>query len=179
MWLDLATNLTPFYKLVLPLVISHCFGLPSLSRAGPQARSTTNLCPAITLKAQVGHRLGPQPHFLRAAQGHQAPARVFRGVEKRPGVGFSGGNVQTNGRNIVNMTPPGPGVSTRGELQIHLSFFQLAFLNNVFEFHQFLQLANLGLGLNSAITGGNNNNQRNNNNVNQPASRIDAIYMHK
>ena len=130
MWLDLVTNLTPFYKLVLTLVISHCFGLPSLSRAGPQARSTKNLCHAITLKAQVGHRLGPQPHFLRAAQGHQAPARVFRGVEKRPSVGFSGGNVQTNGRNIVNMTPPGPGVSTRGKLQIHLSFFQFALLNN-------------------------------------------------
>ena len=86
----------------------------------------------------MGHRLGPQPHFLRAAQGHQAPARVFRGVEKRPSVGFSGGNVQTNGRNIVNMTPPGPGVSTRGKLQIHQFFFQFAFLNNVFDFHQFL-----------------------------------------
>jgi len=131
MWLDLVTNLTPFYKLVLTLVISHCFGLPSLSRAGPQ----------------VGHRLGPQPHFLRAAQGHQAPARVFRGVEKRPSVGFSGGNVQTNGRNIVNMTPPGPGVSTRG------------------------------LGLNSAITGGNNNNQGNNNNVNQGNNNNNAANL--
>ena len=52
--------------------------------------------------------------FLRAPQVHQAPI----GVAKRPGGAFSGGNVQTNGKNIVNMAPPGPGVSTRGKLHV-------------------------------------------------------------
>ena len=64
----------------------------------------------------MGHRLGPKPNFLRAPQVQQVPVGAFRGVEKRPVGGSSGGNVQTNGRNIVNMTPPGPGVSTRGML---------------------------------------------------------------
>ena len=68
----------------------------------------------ITLKEQVGHRLGPQPQFLQAPQVHQVPI----GVAKRPGGALSGGNVQTNGRNIVNMAPPGPGVSTRGKLHL-------------------------------------------------------------
>ena len=44
--------------------------------------------------------------------------RASHSVEKMTGGGVSGGNVQTNGRNIVNMTPPGPGVSTRGKLQL-------------------------------------------------------------
>ena len=67
------------------------------------------------LQFQVGHRFGPGPQFLR---GSPMRLRVSHSVEKRTGGGLSGGNVQTNGRNIVNMTPPGPGVSTRGKLQL-------------------------------------------------------------
>ena len=68
------------------------------------------------MKSQVGHRLGPRPQFLGAPhQIHQDPI----GVVKRPsGGGGAFSNVQTNGRNIVNMAPPGPGVSTRGKLQL-------------------------------------------------------------
>ena len=108
----------------------------------------------ISLKAQVGHRLGPQPQFLRAAQVHQAPIDVA----KRPGGAFTGGNVQTNGRNIVNMAPPGPGVSTRGKLRL------IRATSPSFNFNYSKTMSTLGLGLNSAISGDNKSNQGNNNN---------------